>query len=604
MSTIVRYYPWKRMIPLGVGLLLAFGGLLSTTLPAATAPPNPAGDLDQCRNGGVGETPENCEDVAGPLGWTNGNAGAENAHFAEGQSIPYRIQLTNLSATTYTLELGYDTKHSSKHAIDYLTTVNRINEVVDPCEDISGLPLTDCEIPTSGPLPPGVTSFAIPSPTVCALPITDLGYTSVPNGDVSQPCTSFANLPADEKRFVMVGGTITSFTYTQEEPLNAAQSETRIVVGFTPTSSVAMIAWGGHIGSRNDWGFIGTVPQSAGGVSGSPYHMRFHELCDTDPQGTGCQGGNQDRSLSAAAVVVEPPALSVTKTPDGGVINAGETASFTIMVSNAGPGTAFDVTLDDVLPDGGLAWSENPDTAECTVTDDPGGDILHCDIGDLASGGSFSVTVETPTDQDDCKLLENLATADASNSDPVSDAGDITVNCPAVVLGKTPGFWGNKNGHAILDPGNDGTLDVPVQIGSGARAVNVTTIAQSDKILRNDSCSTGAPPIITCTGLAPDGLSPGLKRNTLEVLMAQTLALTYNIGQITGYSGQSIATLGCSAELTSPLTGLGLVPGSTVNEVLVKADELIGNSIAGGSTTQAQAGAMNSLLGCLNREVF
>jgi hypothetical protein len=62
--------------------------------------------------------------------------------------------------------------------------------------------------------------------------------------------------------------------------------------------------------------------------------------------------------------------------------------------------------------------------------------------------------------------------------------------------------------------------------------------------------------------------------NVVEVLAAQTLALTYNIGKINGYNGQTMSVLGCGAKVTSALTALGLT-----------------------STTQTQAGDMNALLG-------
>ena len=45
----------------------------------------------------------------------------------------------------------------------------------------------------------------------------------------------------------------------------------------------------------------------------------------------------------------------MTKTADSGTIDAGEEASFTIHVWNAGPGDAFNVELHDDLPPG-LAW--------------------------------------------------------------------------------------------------------------------------------------------------------------------------------------------------------------------------------------------------------
>ena len=46
--------------------------------------------------------------------------------------------------------------------------------------------------------------------------------------------------------------------------------------------------------------------------------------------------------------------------------------------------------------------------------------------------------------------------------------------------------------------------------------------------------------------------------NVVEVLPAQTVAPTYNIGKINGYNGQTMSVLGCGAKVTSALTALGL----------------------------------------------
>lgn len=79
--------------------------------------------------------------------------------------------------------------------------------------------------------------------------------------------------------------------------------------------------------------------------------------------------------------------------------------------------------------------------------------------------------------------------------------------------------------------------------------------------------------------------------------------MTYNIGKISGYSGQTVAALSCQVYITSPLSALGLSSSSTVNQVLAVANGLIGQSFKpGGTATQAQEGAMNALLGCMNRE--
>jgi hypothetical protein len=186
-------------------------------------------------------------------------------------------------------------------------------------------------------------------------------------------------------------------------------------------------------------------------------------------------------------------------------------------------------------------------------------------------------------------------------------------------LGKTPGFWSNKNGNARIDRSpKDGYVDdsVPPDTslgGSPGRSFYVDQISESNKILKNNSCGSGSPTVFNCA--APpsgEGLSKGLKASTLNTLAAQTLALYYNIHSISGYSGQTILTLStatnyCASLVTTPLGNLGLTPDSSVNAALTLANRLIQYSVAaslGGTTTQGQAGAMNSLLACLNRETL
>ena len=67
-----------------------------------------------------------------------------------------------------------------------------------------------------------------------------------------------------------------------------------------------MLAWGGHIATRQDWGQL----NAATAISGSPYHTRLISLDGS--------GGNQDRSLSSEAVIF-PASITIIKdaTPNG-----------------------------------------------------------------------------------------------------------------------------------------------------------------------------------------------------------------------------------------------------------------------------------------------
>jgi uncharacterized repeat protein (TIGR01451 family) len=129
------------------------------------------------------------------------------------------------------------------------------------------------------------------------------------------------------------------------------------------------------------------------------------------------------------------PDVTVTKTADKDTIDAGDTAAFTIVVKNNGPGVAKNVTLSDTLP-GGIAWTE--DSADCGIA----GSLLTCAFGDLAAGESRTVHVSGVTDAADCGVLTNTATVAATN-EPQDNQGNnsstatITVNCPEIVVVKT-----------------------------------------------------------------------------------------------------------------------------------------------------------------------
>lgn len=234
-----------------------------------------AADIDQTRNG-TDTLP------LSPAQWVNGNLNANGAHFSEGMSIPYRATLTLLPiGTTIYLTLGYDIKHSSKHAIDYLTHYNRLlphgfyfhftPEIIDP--------LYQSTLPAGTPF----TTYPVPVPSAVGTP--------VPN----QPTNSYNALPIEQRLMTLYNGIIDSIYYDVQGSLTAAQSETRIIVKFRATAASAILAWGGHIASRWDWGSSNGGPNSAGGISGSPFHMRLigWNLSNI---------GNQDRSLSGSAV--------------------------------------------------------------------------------------------------------------------------------------------------------------------------------------------------------------------------------------------------------------------------------------------------------------
>lgn len=255
----------------------------------------PSANLDQIRNGSK-------TSPVSPANWVNGNAGASQAHYAEGWSIPYRMLLENLSTSgSHELVIEWDITHSSKNALDYITSYDNIDnppgshvgtfghaqETINPTIGITGLG--------------SATTFPIPAPGSVGSPVAGM------------PTTSFNNLPAAKRNLTIYNGTITGAVYLSQGNYDA-QSQTRMKITFTATNSKVLIAWGGHIAAEYDWG----AGNGATAVSGSPYHTRLISIDNS--------GGNQDRSLAAAAVAPPPPSCTIT--PSSSTICAGGSAEF------------------------------------------------------------------------------------------------------------------------------------------------------------------------------------------------------------------------------------------------------------------------------------
>jgi hypothetical protein len=225
-----------------------------------------AGNLDQCANGGVGDPVEPCSGA----GWVNGNVNNSKAHWTEGQSVAYRQILTGFTpgSTGNTVTLGYDTTKAGKHALDYLTSFDRTETLAmgnDPCSGVVG-----CSLGT-------FTTFPIQTDSQVTA-----GFDQIPGNsdDITQ-------IPGN---FTLFGGTITGVSAYTVSGSYGSDSHTSVTITFTADSANMVLSWGGHIGTRADWG----AANSAVFISGSPYHM------SQDACSFGC--GSQDRALSASAV--------------------------------------------------------------------------------------------------------------------------------------------------------------------------------------------------------------------------------------------------------------------------------------------------------------
>ena len=223
----------------------------------------------------------------GPTGWVTGN---NDGPFKEGETIPYRTRMSNLlSSNQYSITIEWDTTKDSKHAIDYLKSYNATILAADPCLSLSGLPGGLC----SG----APSTYAIPSDTFMQANSDWIANAGVQDAGV----------------FSMFGGTITGVSAYTTPGSYTGNTSTSITIYFTASSTDIVLAWGGHIGERDDWG----QNNSAVAISGSPYHMRILSWYDVT-HGATLNVGNTDRSLSTEAVIY-PASITIIKqaSPEG-----------------------------------------------------------------------------------------------------------------------------------------------------------------------------------------------------------------------------------------------------------------------------------------------
>ncbi|HEV8592945.1 MAG TPA: carboxypeptidase-like regulatory domain-containing protein [Pyrinomonadaceae bacterium] len=273
-----------------VVLLMAVGALVigasAQRIKQSSILLNDSASLSQCRNGAAETTPPNSapQCIEGGLslpgnqpeesqGWATGNAGSSDSHWNEKDFIAYRMEFGGLTiGSQSTVVIGYDIIDNGKHAIDYLGSYNFTETDANPCPIANDCPGTSVN---TTPVPPAPDLI----PAVPQVPGVFTFFGAAFNG-VPQyiPCP------------------------TNDDIRNC------VSITFTPEVANPVLAWGGHIAWRGEWG----AGQSAGGINGSPYHMRLIDLNGS--------GGNQDRSLSANAVA-GPASLRIIKsvtTFDGG----------------------------------------------------------------------------------------------------------------------------------------------------------------------------------------------------------------------------------------------------------------------------------------------
>ena len=150
----------------------------------------------------------------------------------------------------------------------------------------------------------------------------------------------------------------------------------------------------------------------------------------TPPQGDTDSGCTPDCSATTATAAAPLVSLSVTKSASPDPYVPGQSLTYSITVSNAGPSDAIAAGVDDSLPaplaGAGFTWTCHPSTASSSCTPTGSGDIV--DTVTVAAGGSVTYSVTGIVPPSSSAALINTATA--SPPPGTTDPG-CSPNCSA-----------------------------------------------------------------------------------------------------------------------------------------------------------------------------
>ncbi|MFN7015211.1 MAG: hypothetical protein ACK4ON_13175, partial [Bacteroidia bacterium] len=248
------------------------------------------------------------------------------SHFTEGQSIPTRIELAGLTVgqpASVTFNINITQGSNGQHAFDFFTGPNRIEEVVQPLDGLTGYN-------------PVKSTFVFPIPNAGntgGVPASYYNETAL-----KMACQQNADAAFPDKNSIWIyNGTVSNITYVWGNENASSTQQTYCTVTFTPTSTKALLVLGCHIAAEltascEGWG----VGNGASTISGSPYHFHIHNVCS--PLSNCVTLGSQDQQMASSSVIV-PPTCSIS--PSSAQVCAGATATFTATGINGSGGAPY-----------------------------------------------------------------------------------------------------------------------------------------------------------------------------------------------------------------------------------------------------------------------
>ncbi|MBV8518372.1 MAG: DUF11 domain-containing protein [Acidobacteria bacterium] len=309
-------------------------------------------------------TPANC---AAPAVGTNGTAGCTLSLLGSGQSATFTLTLNTGGTTGYT------------------NTANAFTDSFDtnPANDSSS-----------------VTTAVTP---IADVAVTKNGPTGAQNGDTITYNVGVTNNGPSAAANVSLTDTLPAGTTFVSETQTSGPtfSCTTPAVGASGTITCTIASLAAGATATFDFSFTLT-PTTTGAVS----NTANVSSTTSDPNPA------NNTATASTDVTLGPTDLSITKTASSNRYPVGADATYTITVTNNGPGYAVGTTVTDVLPAGTTYVSATPSQGSCSGTS-----VVTCTLGTLAPSATatISLVVTLPSTQME---ITNTATVTASNVDP------------------------------------------------------------------------------------------------------------------------------------------------------------------------------------------
>jgi uncharacterized repeat protein (TIGR01451 family) len=243
------------------------------------------------------------------------------------------------------------------------------------------------------------------------------GVTTVkPGSSTTFTITVTNNGPSDVPAGIVVTDQIPAGTVASETEANCTLSATT----FTCTTTAPLVAGASVVYRLTlaiDVAYTATTLVNTATIPASP-------VPDPNPA--------NDTSSDADTVTPLDADLSIVKTDSADPVLPGDSFSYTIVVTNAGPDDARDVALTDTVP-GALTISAvtSSGTGACLTT----GQTIVCGIDPLAAGGTWTVTVQVgvPLDTPSGTVTNTATVSGTGNTDLTNDSASQTTTIGELV---------------------------------------------------------------------------------------------------------------------------------------------------------------------------